>query len=343
MRKDNLMQPESVRNYLCVIVLLGLLVLAGLLLRTQPASSQPVPALQATPTIVNGIAGEDSAFVADPMSVASSTVTIEASDPNASETGPDPGVFTVGRTAPFLSALTVNYAVGGTATNGADYTALSGSVTFGAGSPIATIIVTPVDDAIPEGAETVIVTLVNGPGYAVGSPSSATVTIADNDVATPTPTPTPTPAPQIRVSDNYIGNPWLYLWDQPSGRLFEGPNTIGSRIVFFAMDGSRGRIHRGANATGEIMFTVDFTSGRIWAGPNPTGPLLYTLQLVPSSRGPEVRVHEGNEKGPIIYTIHGDNMYDGPNVIGPLVYHGSAPFRGPIQFLLPLLADHRIP
>jgi hypothetical protein len=46
---------------------------------------------------------------------------------------------------------------------------------------LATVIVTPVNDSLKEGPETVVIRLAANPAYTVGSPSSATVTIADND------------------------------------------------------------------------------------------------------------------------------------------------------------------
>ena len=76
---------------------------------------------------------------------------------------------------------------GGAATAG-DYTvsvaggSLGGSVlTIAAGSPSATVTITPVDDTTVEGSETVTLTIVSGSGYTVGSPASASGTIADND------------------------------------------------------------------------------------------------------------------------------------------------------------------
>src|SRR4030095_16246429 len=94
---------------------------------------------------------------------------------------PAPGVFTVSRTGSTTAALTVNYTVGGTATNGTDYQTLSGSVVIAAGPASATLTVTPIDDTVSEGDETVTVTLSPSASYNVGSPSTATVTIADND------------------------------------------------------------------------------------------------------------------------------------------------------------------
>lgn len=337
------MRIESPWPKLFSVISFGMLLTVALIVMGWPSPSEAVLVLQSPGTGGGEAVNRAPASgVVHPIRVVT-TVTIRATDPTAAEAGPDTGAFTVRRSGDFTSSLTVNYTVGGTATNGVDYAPLSGSVTFAPGSPVATIIVLPIDDALPEGDETVIVTLVGGPGYTVGSPHTATVTITDNDLATPTPTPTPTPAPRIRIADNPIGVPWLYLWDQSSERLYAGANTAGTPIVLFQRFGSRGRIFRGPNITGQILFTVDFNSGRIWAGPNTTGPLLYTLDALPFGLQPYVRVHAGAENGPIVYTIRGDNMYAGPNETGPLVYHGSSDFRGPVQFLLPLLADGRIP
>jgi hypothetical protein len=115
------------------------------------------------------------------------TVTIAATDPNAAEAGQDPGLFTVSRTGSTAAALTVNYTIGGTASNGVDYQTLSGSLTIQSGQATATITVTPIDDSANEGNEGVTVTLSPSASYTVGSPDLATVTITDNDPAT-TPT-----------------------------------------------------------------------------------------------------------------------------------------------------------
>ena len=298
------MQLDSIRNTLSLAIFVVLSSLLGVLLSTQPVLSQPVLP----------------------------TVSIRSSDLTAAEWGPDPGTFTVFLSVPATSTLTVNYTVGGTATPEVDYASLSGSVTLPAGSTRAEISVTPFDDVIQEGEETVIVNLSPGEDYLVGPPVSDTVIIADDD----------TP---IRISLNPVGIPWLHLWDPLSGRLFEGPNTTGQPIAFFNIDRGQGlgRIHRGSNATGEILFTVDFRTGRVWDGPNPTGALVYTLNSVSSRRGPEVRIRQGSEKGPIVYTINDDDMYQGPTVSGLLVFHTNRPVWGPIQFLLPLIAARYVP
>gem|GEM_PF-7094536 len=82
------------------------------------------------------------------------------------------------------SAVTVAYAVTGTATGGGtDYTLADGTLTFNALSTSETItIASIIDDAIVEGSETVIVTLSSPSGASLGSNTAHTYTITDNDV-----------------------------------------------------------------------------------------------------------------------------------------------------------------
>ena len=79
------------------------------------------------------------------------------------------------------SDLTVSYTVGGTATAGSDYTALSGTVTVPAGATRATIPVAVRDDSTPEPQETVVLTLTGGSGYQVGTPDTHTLDIKISD------------------------------------------------------------------------------------------------------------------------------------------------------------------
>jgi hypothetical protein len=111
------------------------------------------------------------------------TVTVAATTATATEAGLVPGAFTVSRTGSTAAALPVAYTVAGTATPGSDYAALAGSVTIPAGATSATITVTPINDTVVEGAETVVLTLVANAAYTVGTPNNATVTILSDDVA----------------------------------------------------------------------------------------------------------------------------------------------------------------
>jgi hypothetical protein len=111
------------------------------------------------------------------------TVEVTATDDTATEEGATTGAFTLTRTGDVSGSLTVDYTVTGTATAGADYIALAGSATFAAGSATTQVIVTPIDDDLVEGNETVILTLAAGAAYTVGDDDQATVTIIDNDEA----------------------------------------------------------------------------------------------------------------------------------------------------------------
>jgi hypothetical protein len=110
-------------------------------------------------------------------------VTVAATDATAGEpqTGAGSGTFTVSRTGPTTSPMTVNFTVGGTASSGSDYTALGTSVVIPAAQASATVTVNVLDDPAVEGDETVVLTLAAGTVYAVGTPGAATVTIQDDD------------------------------------------------------------------------------------------------------------------------------------------------------------------
>jgi serine protease len=112
-------------------------------------------------------------------------VTIQATDATAAETNPgqtpNPGRFTLTRTGSTTHALTVNYTISGTATNGRDYNNLTGTVTFAAGASTVDILVNPIDDTLKEGLETVVLTLASDPNYQIGTSNTATVNIIDNE------------------------------------------------------------------------------------------------------------------------------------------------------------------
>ncbi|OBQ15038.1 MAG: hypothetical protein AN488_21130, partial [Anabaena sp. WA113] len=112
-------------------------------------------------------------------------VSVVATDANAAETllgtTPNPGQYTLTRTGPTTSSLTVNVALSGTATNGTDYTTIPTTVTFAAGSSTALVNLNVIDDTLVEGTETATLTVTSGTGYTVGTSASAIVNIADND------------------------------------------------------------------------------------------------------------------------------------------------------------------
>ena len=74
------------------------------------------------------------------------------------------------------SNITLSYTVGGTATPGSDYTALSGTLAVSAGAVMATIPVTLLADNVQEDRETVVLTLTPGAGYELAGPGTHTLT-----------------------------------------------------------------------------------------------------------------------------------------------------------------------
>jgi hypothetical protein len=115
-------------------------------------------------------------------------VAITASDATAAEAGVDAGQYTISRTGPTTSSLSVTLARSGTATTGTDYAAIATplSVVIPANASVATVNVTPVNDSTNEGTETVILTVSANAGYTIGTPSAATVSILDDDRSTVT-------------------------------------------------------------------------------------------------------------------------------------------------------------
>lgn len=110
------------------------------------------------------------------------TVTVVASDPQASEAG-ETGTFTIRLSSPAPSSFSVRYAMGEQAKNGVDYQSLSGSVTVQAGASSATVTLIPINDSVRESSEPAMLMLIGytGAPYIVGQPTGATVTILDDD------------------------------------------------------------------------------------------------------------------------------------------------------------------
>jgi hypothetical protein len=115
-------------------------------------------------------------------------VSVQATDPLASEPGNNPGAFTLSRAGDTNSALTVSFFLGGTATNGVDYAAIPTNVTLAAGQVSTNIVVTPMSEPKSTGYKTVVLTLPRerirrgeaAPEFIVGSLNRALVYIVYN-------------------------------------------------------------------------------------------------------------------------------------------------------------------
>ena len=125
------------------------------------------------------------------IGTSSGTGTITDDDPkfsigNASATEGDTGsvnmTFTVTLSGAGSSRYTVDYASSdGTATAGTDYTAVSGTLTFAAGTTSRTLTVSVTGDAANEANETLTVTLSNASAGTAIATATGTGTITDND------------------------------------------------------------------------------------------------------------------------------------------------------------------
>lgn len=174
-----------------------------------------------------------------------STVTIVATDPEASETLGNTGQFTLTRTAPTTASLTVTLTRSGTATSGTDYSGVSTSYVFNPGQTERIITVTPIDDSITEGPEQVTLSI-NAGSYDIGGTGFASVTILDNDsppviyIASPS-----AQGPLIGggngvivsaiVTDDGAPQPVSVEWSQASGpgiASFETPTQSGCAVSF---------------------------------------------------------------------------------------------------------------
>jgi Domain of unknown function (DUF4114)/Calx-beta domain len=118
------------------------------------------------------------------------TVSLAVSPASVLEDGTTNLVYTFSRTGDTGAAMTVNYNVNSTATLGTDYiqtgadtfTDTVGTITFSAGSSIATVEIDPTADTLIENNQTISLTLVSNPNYIVTTTSAVTGTIVNDDI-----------------------------------------------------------------------------------------------------------------------------------------------------------------
>ncbi len=157
---------------------------------TNPASPNPSFSTNADGNYVVQLTVNDGTVNSPPDTVmitataSTPIITVAAQDANAAEAGADIGVFRFNRSGNAAALLTVSFTISGTATNGTDYQTITGSVTFASGQSAVDVTVTPIADITVEGAENVVLTLIDGASYDLGASTSALVTIADSVVAT---------------------------------------------------------------------------------------------------------------------------------------------------------------
>lgn len=112
-------------------------------------------------------------------------VTITASNSSAIEspTAPISSSFTITLNRASAGAVNVNYLISGSAAPGTRYQTLSGSVAIPGGLNTATVQVTPIDNLVADGTQSVVLTLAPGQGYTINpsGPSNALINILDDE------------------------------------------------------------------------------------------------------------------------------------------------------------------
>ncbi|TWT55071.1 Calx-beta domain protein [Rubripirellula amarantea] len=143
-------------------------------------SSETVIVTLGTPTGASlGTAITHTATIVD-NEVAPPTVNF-TSVPQASTENIGSFSVSIGLSEASTEAITIPFALGGTAIRDTDYTAPTDSFTIPAGATSATITVTVIDDAIDEPDETILITLGEASGVQLGTNIQYTLTVLDND------------------------------------------------------------------------------------------------------------------------------------------------------------------
>ena len=115
-------------------------------------------------------------------------VNIATTTPDAEETGPISGVFTISQSGVTAASISYSITAGGVPVlNGTTtrFTVPVGPASIADGSSHAWIRVTPIANDITDGDQPVTITLLSGSGYTVGSGSTASIIVHDKDTTGP--------------------------------------------------------------------------------------------------------------------------------------------------------------
>lgn len=117
----------------------------------------------------------------DNVTAATPTIWATVTDATAAEHGADSGFIILHRTGDLSQALTVTYYLGGTASPGTDLPlAATNTATFDPGDSTVTIAISPTNDGIVEGDESVTLRMLDAAGYHIGAQRTASVRIKDD-------------------------------------------------------------------------------------------------------------------------------------------------------------------
>lgn len=183
------------------------------------------------------------------------SATISRSPAAVAEDGAPNLVYTVTLNQAAFSATSVNYTIGGTATNGTDYATIASPLVIPAGNTTGTVTVNPTADATIEADETVTLTLGAGAGYTVGVPNSATGTILNDDL------------------------PNLSIDDVTASEGNAGTTSFTFTVSLSAPAGPGGVTFDIATANGTATAGVDYVTSSLTGQTIPAGSSTYTFTV----------------------------------------------------------------
>jgi Calx-beta domain len=202
------------------------------------------------------------------------------------------------------------------ATSGVDFIALPGRITFRLGQSSVALTVTPIDDTLPEGTESVTVTLLRNQLYTVGANASATGFIQDNDQPAAAPPPPPATvslsATAANASEDGPTNGTVTV--TRSGGSLSTPLTV----AYSVNDTSAGNIPQPATngvdfeqLSGQLTIPAGATSSVITIRPIADGinepNERVVLRLLPAPAGQSYNIQPGSDSATVtIRDAHGN-------------------------------------
>ena len=180
-------------------------------------------------------------------------VQVSALDATAAEEGLETGTFRLTRNGDLSTELTVNLIFQGTATNGIDYGDLATTVSFAANSATTDVLLTPIDDSIYEGPESIILKLAasSSANYSISSTANtASLSLADNETPPPLTEAWGTSISETvtgTAGDNIIGGVSQTGTDNGRGTVDTLTGLNGADLFVFA-DSRRGTFYNDGNS-----------------------------------------------------------------------------------------------
>ena len=229
-----------------------------------------------------GVNGNHGAIEIDPDTLEKPIVWVRATDAEAGENG-NAGQLLFSRIGSLDEDLTVNYTTGGTATNGADYENLSGTVTIPAGESLVTVPVLALPDEIADENEWLEVSLKDG-DYEIGLKAIAAVTISDEH-------------PINRIYREVLGRNaysraemgyWIDLWQNAGWPLAAVRHNIATDRAYSEADNAVRDIYQEILGRSATQAEVDTWAGRLGSG----ATLSHVYQEL--AGGPRVDIETAN-------------------------------------------------